>query len=116
MVLNEYLSWRRRQRSIPTAAPTLEGAAGGYEDPVAQLIERDAMVRRIAMLPRKQRIVVVLRFYEGCSDAEIAALLGCRETTVRSHCSRALATLRATMPTAATTRPAGYSTLQTTEE
>ena len=35
-----------------------------------------------------------LRYYEDMSDVEIAALLGCSEATVRSHCSRALATLR----------------------
>jgi DNA-directed RNA polymerase specialized sigma24 family protein len=38
--------------------------------------------------------VIALRYYEDLPDAEIAALLGCSEATVRSHCSRALAALR----------------------
>jgi RNA polymerase sigma factor (sigma-70 family) len=41
--------------------------------------------------------VLVLRFYEGLTDAEIAADLGCSPGTVRSHASRALATLRAAL-------------------
>jgi DNA-directed RNA polymerase specialized sigma24 family protein len=37
-----------------------------------------------------------LRYYEDCTDQEIAEVLGCAVGTVRSHISRALATLRAT--------------------
>jgi DNA-directed RNA polymerase specialized sigma24 family protein len=33
--------------------------------------------------------VLVLRYYEGLADHEIAALLGCREASVRSLASRA---------------------------
>jgi DNA-directed RNA polymerase specialized sigma24 family protein len=36
----------------------------------------------------------VLRYYEGLSDPEIATLLGCGASTVRSHMSRALTALR----------------------
>jgi RNA polymerase sigma factor (sigma-70 family) len=63
-------------------------------DPTARYDERDAMLTKIARLPRKQRACVVLRYYEGCPDNEIAEVLGCRVTTVRSHISRAIATLR----------------------
>jgi DNA-directed RNA polymerase specialized sigma24 family protein len=52
------------------------------------------MLGRRAALPRKQRAAVVLRFYLGLSDAEIAEELGCREVTVRSHVSHALRALR----------------------
>jgi DNA-directed RNA polymerase specialized sigma24 family protein len=37
---------------------------------------------------------LVLRYYEGLPDTEIAAALGCGTGTVRSHASRAMATLR----------------------
>jgi RNA polymerase sigma factor (sigma-70 family) len=52
------------------------------------------MIRRLAKLPRRQRAAVVPRYYAGMSDPDIAAQLGCRETTVRSQIARALATLR----------------------
>lgn len=45
-------------------------------------------------LPRQQRATLVLRYYEGLDDHEIAAVLGCRTPTVRAYASRALATLR----------------------
>jgi RNA polymerase sigma factor (sigma-70 family) len=51
----------------------------------------------LALLPPRQRAVLVLRFYVGMPDGEIAEVLGCRPATVRGHVSRALATLRARM-------------------
>ncbi|MET0133096.1 MAG: SigE family RNA polymerase sigma factor [Kibdelosporangium sp.] len=88
MVTNEYLGWRRRK------ARRVIGLSAGSVDPIAQFDQRDAMLAMIARLPRKQRAVIVLRYYEGCSDPEIAELLGCAAVTVRSHMSRAIARLR----------------------
>lgn len=48
-----------------------------------------------AGLPPTQRAAVVLRFAEDRSFAEIAALLGCTESTARSHVHRAVRALRA---------------------
>lgn len=93
MVLNEFLSWRRRlTRTAPRAdvAEHVDHQGDGADERA----ERDAMIRRLAELPRRQRAAVVLRYYLGLPDAEIAAQLGCRETTVRSQISRALASLR----------------------
>jgi RNA polymerase sigma-70 factor (sigma-E family) len=92
MVVNEYLSWHRRlARTSPQAEVEPEAVFGDGADERA---ERDAMIRRLAGLPRKQRAAVVLRYYAGLPDAEIAAHLSCRVTTVRSQISRALTTLR----------------------
>jgi RNA polymerase sigma-70 factor (sigma-E family) len=96
MVLNEFLSWRRRwsARVVPAGHETIDAAAPTVADPADGVVERDAAVAMIAALPPRQRAVLALRFYEGRSDAEIADLLGCSEVTVRSHASRGLATLR----------------------
>ncbi|MFI9012160.1 SigE family RNA polymerase sigma factor [Actinosynnema sp. NPDC053489] len=91
MVTNEYLGWRRRLK----AHSPLTGVDPPQPDPADHYDEREAMLQRIDRLPRKQKVAVVLRYYEGCDDAEIAAVLGCARGTVRSHISRALAVLRA---------------------
>jgi RNA polymerase sigma-70 factor (sigma-E family) len=111
MVVNEYLSWRRRlARTTPTA--DVEPNAAGHGDGADERAERDAMIRRLAGLPRKQRAAVVLRYYAGLPDAEIALQLGCREPTVRSQIHRALAALRidmtADMTAGTTTSPHAY--------
>jgi len=99
MVTNEHLSWRRRWhvRTIHAATDDILAAHADPEhDHARRVVEDDAMWRRLAALPPRQRAVLVLRFYEGLSDLEIAKVLGTSGATVRSHASRALATLRAT--------------------
>ncbi|MCT2586268.1 SigE family RNA polymerase sigma factor [Actinophytocola gossypii] len=97
MITNEYLSWRRRRasRTIASTHATLDALATPTADPAGPYAERDAMRARIAALPRKQRAAILLRYYEDYPDAQIAEVLGCSAGTVRSHISRALATLRA---------------------
>lgn len=52
----------------------------------------------VQTLPKKQRAVVVLRYYEELSEAETADALDISIGTVKSQASRALATLRAAAP------------------
>ncbi|HVV09428.1 SigE family RNA polymerase sigma factor [Amycolatopsis sp.] len=97
MVTNEYLSWRRLRaaRNIAATHSTLDEIGTPTADHAHRYAERDAMRGRIARLPRKQRAAILLRYYEDCTDEEIAEVLGCATGTVRSHISRALSTLRA---------------------
>lgn len=96
MVTNDYLSWRRRKaaRVVASSHGTLEALMPPVGDPAIRHAERDAMRSRIALLPRKQRAAIVLRYYEDRTDTEIAEVLGCTNGTVRSHLSLALKTLR----------------------
>ena len=93
MIVNEFLSRRRGQwRVIPVAA--VHDAPDDRPDPASVYAEREALAQELAQLPPRQRAVMVLRYYEGMSDREIAEALGCSSVTVRGYASRALATLR----------------------
>jgi len=99
MVLNEYLSWRRRWavRNIQAAGEhvvDLIDRRGGSRDHADAVVDTDELWSRLAILPRKQRAVLVLRYYEQLDDDEIARLLDCARVTVRSNASKALKTLR----------------------
>jgi len=62
---------------------------------LAERDQRDARVRAaLATLPERQRLALVLSHYEGCSQAEAAAILGIGEGALESLLSRARATLR----------------------
>jgi RNA polymerase sigma-70 factor (sigma-E family) len=97
MLLNEFLGWRRllKNGEVPVAEPIERPAT---EDIGERQAQRDAAWRLLAGLPRKQRAVLVLRYYEDLPDAEIADLLGVSTGTVRSNAARALATLRTSLP------------------
>jgi RNA polymerase sigma-70 factor (sigma-E family) len=55
----------------------------------------DTLWQLLATLPRRQRAVLVLRYYEDMSEQQIAATLGCAPGTVKSQASKGLAKLRA---------------------
>ncbi|MEU4562674.1 SigE family RNA polymerase sigma factor [Actinoplanes sp. NPDC023936] len=93
MLTNEYLSFLRRRRvpTVPLSWTTRDTAAAA--EPAPDRPDEEVW-RLLGGLPRQQRAVIVLRYYEGLSDPEIAEVLRCRPTTVRGYASRALATLR----------------------
>ncbi len=108
MVTNEHLSWRRRWhvRTVhPASDDVLAAHAPPQRDHADALARDDVMWQHLASLPPRQRTVLVLRYYEGLTDPEIAQVLGTSSATVRSHAARALATLRDTdLTTAPETR------------
>jgi RNA polymerase sigma-70 factor (sigma-E family) len=61
--------------------------------------EVDELSDILSTLPFRQRAAIVLRFYGGCSEAEIADQLGCRPGTVGSLIHRGLKVLRAQLAT-----------------
>jgi RNA polymerase sigma-70 factor (sigma-E family) len=93
VLVNEYVSWHRRRSTHerPTVTAALDRPG---PDPTARVDDRDEAWRLLALLPRRQRAVLVLRLYEDLTDADIAAVLGCSTGTVRAHASYGLATLR----------------------
>ena len=102
MVVNAHVSsWRRagrRELSVPEVRGTRTGP-----DLAETVASGDAVWRVCTRLPRQQRAEVVLRYYEDLDYPEIEAILGCTETTARSHVHRALAALRAELERQETT-------------
>jgi RNA polymerase sigma-70 factor (sigma-E family) len=83
------LAARRRER------PLHPGDAGPVaEDQAVGVAERDFLMRALAVLPRRQRTVLVLRYFNDLSELEVADALGCSVGTVKSQASRGLARLR----------------------
>lgn len=77
---------------------TLETAAGPNRDggPDAQLEQSqliDSIEKEIRKLPARQREAFLLRYWEELDVAETAAVMGCSEGSVKTHCSRATHTL-----------------------
>jgi RNA polymerase sigma-70 factor (sigma-E family) len=81
-----------RRRSPPVGARGLREVP--LADPATVAGERSDLMAALQGLPSRQRAVIVLRYWGDLSDAQVAALLGCSEGTVRSQAWRALAKLR----------------------
>jgi RNA polymerase sigma-70 factor (sigma-E family) len=87
--------WRRR-RTLVAGMRRLDSEArtGGDADQTEIVDLRDALMRQLLTLPPQQRAVLVLRYWEGLTEAEAADLLGCSTGAIKSATSRGLARLR----------------------
>ncbi|MFC0003976.1 SigE family RNA polymerase sigma factor [Micromonospora siamensis] len=93
ILVNTYASWWRRRWT--GERPTGELPEPPAEpDPHTRFDDREQLWRALGRLPRRQRAVLVLRYFEDLSEAEIADTLGCSPGTVKSQASKALAKLR----------------------
>jgi RNA polymerase sigma-70 factor (sigma-E family) len=96
-LVNEFrTAWRRpvrRMEQVVEAVPDRPGP-----DSPAYDGEREAVWRFVRSLPPRQRTVLVLRFYQQLSEAEVAEVMGISVGTVKSQSSRAIASLRAALP------------------
>ena len=93
-IVHEFLSWRRRLTNHELAVADLPPATGAVDDRASESAARDEMWRLLASLPRSQRVVLTLRFYEDLAYDEIAEVMGCAAVTARVHAARGLAKLR----------------------
>ncbi|HRA75079.1 MAG TPA: SigE family RNA polymerase sigma factor [Propionicimonas sp.] len=81
--------WRRRP---PVPSPDLDRP--DTTDAEQAVDNRDQVARMLAELPLQQRRVIVLRYFNDLSEADVAEHLGISVGTVKSAASRGLATLR----------------------
>lgn len=92
MVVNACRSHHRHEAVKARVASTQEAELERTEPPVpGHLVE---LADALAILPERQRAAIVLRYYADLPEAEIAELLGCRPTTVRTLVARGMAALR----------------------
>jgi RNA polymerase sigma-70 factor (sigma-E family) len=92
MIVNGHLSFRRKWSRVRLMDEF--DARPAQSDHTAQIDDRQFLAGELSKLPRQQRVVLVLRYYEGLSDPEIAEVLKCSAGTVRGYASRALTALR----------------------
>jgi RNA polymerase sigma-70 factor (ECF subfamily) len=94
IAVNTAISYRRREqiRALPSLLFRL-GAPRTDEDP-ADWADSRSLVAELRRLPPKQSAAVVLRYYHGYTNREIAAAVGVSERTVGQRIADALAVLR----------------------
>lgn len=100
MLANRHLSLRRsagRERRRQLVSAPREAADGGYGAVEGSIDARAELAAALAGLPQQHRAAVLLRYVADLPDEDIAAAIGCRPVTVRSHVSRGLASLRAAL-------------------
>ncbi|WP_063783343.1 SigE family RNA polymerase sigma factor [Streptomyces sp. XY431] len=94
IVVNQHRDWwrRLRNRELPTDRAPDRPVPADFAEQQAQ---RALLHQALAALTRRERAVVVLRYYGDLSEAETAAELGIAPGTVKSTLHRALSKLRA---------------------
>ncbi len=92
-LINTHRSWwRRRWHGEQPTEPLPEIRT---DSPQSTVDERDAIWRALRRLPERQRAVLILKFIEDLSEAQIAEVLGIAPGTVKSYTAKGLAQLRA---------------------
>jgi len=93
-VVNTSRSVLRRRRTVRAHVPERQGHAPSAEEPVLLREEHGEVIAALHRLTRRQREVLVLRYWSHLSEAQIADTLGLSRGAVKSTASRALAALR----------------------
>jgi RNA polymerase sigma-70 factor (ECF subfamily) len=104
IALNLCRDWVRRERRAPTVqAPddmdildlaSTRGPSESIEDLVARKDLARTVERAMAHLPDEQRTAIILKEYHGLTFQEIADLLGCPLSTVKTRLYQGLSVLR----------------------
>lgn len=78
---------------LETLAAADESGFGSPDGNLEQSQVLAIIEKEIARLPPRQREAFILRYWEDMDIAETAAVMGCSEGSVKTHCSRATHTL-----------------------
>jgi RNA polymerase sigma-70 factor, ECF subfamily len=104
IALNLCRDWVRRERRAPVVQPPADtdlmelAAAAEPSESIEELVARkdlaQAVERAMAVLPEEQRTAIVLKEYHGLTFQEIADLVGCPLSTVKTRLYQGLTVLR----------------------
>ena len=104
IALNLCRDWMRRERRAPTIQPPKDvdlldlAAAAEPSEPIEDLVARRDLTRLVeqamARLPEEQRTAIVLKEYHGLTFQEIADVVGCPLSTVKTRLYQGLNVLR----------------------
>jgi RNA polymerase sigma factor (sigma-70 family) len=95
-VVNGARTLQRRRRVAWRHQPRLlERDAGGADEGAMLAAEHAEVAKLVTALPKRQQQVVVLRYWTGMSDDQIAEALGISPGTVRATVSRSMKTIAA---------------------
>ena len=97
VMVNERRSWFRRRASSELVRD-LRSETSQHDPASARALQQvddgNVLGPALASLPRRQRVVVVLRYFDDLPEHEVALIMGCSVGTVKSQTSKALAKLR----------------------
>ena len=104
IALNLCRDWMRRERRNPVVlAPegvdiiemaTETGPTESIEDLVGRNVMSEAVSRAMLLLPEEQRTAIILKEYEGMTFQEIADMIDCPLSTVKTRMYQGLSVLR----------------------
>jgi RNA polymerase sigma-70 factor (sigma-E family) len=94
MLVRKYLDERRL---LWAGVRLMRQTPDAVEQPVSRVEDREELRAALARLPHAQRTVLVLRFVCDMSVEQVAQVLDCSPSNVKSHCARGLAAMRKTI-------------------
>jgi len=99
-LLSTFSTNREGDEQDPLETLEVESDSSYFENPANQLDRAQTLAlieSALEKLPTRQREAFVLRYWEDMDVAETAAAMGCSEGSVKTHCSRAVHALSASL-------------------
>ncbi|WP_432972427.1 SigE family RNA polymerase sigma factor [Dactylosporangium sp. CA-233914] len=94
ILVNLHSDWWRRRRRRERPVPQVPDRAAAGADPAEAAADRAGLARALRQLSRRERAVIVCRFYLDLTEQQTATELGVALGTVKSTTARALRKLR----------------------